>query len=361
MNDTIKDFLPSIFVYLGGGLTFAAVFAYIVFTNPEKIEKWASIFAWIFSYVYKKADYYAIKHDVQSRVNSFVRKMEQNTNEQFERVSVKWIAQGKEEIIFEDFEIILVMKDRKSKNKNFVNAAYLFTSETLLRKSKKHLSFMQKRSLDLFATKKIIEDENKFALKQFINDYLEPEIEKSEEVREIIRKCIDIDRIGAFFPVLIKELNNLGNKILLERGNPEIIKEVKNLIEFLNNFSLREVGDTETPDEFFGNYTKCAIKIIASRWVREQNKMITPVERMEKAVKRGIENIYVIGSSSSESKKFINDAIKLFQERNKDYECTRGLEIIGQVRVRGERKRVGTYLVQINNPKLGNDMFEKLN
>ena len=62
---------------------------------------------------------------------------------------------------------------------------------------------------------------------QFINDYLNPEVEKSEAVKTLIKQFSSINRFGLFFPILIQELTTLGNKTLLSNTNQDVIAEVK--------------------------------------------------------------------------------------------------------------------------------------
>lgn len=102
---------------------------------------------WVISRIWKRAEYFAIKTEIQGRINSFVRTMEANTAAQFPRISIKLVARGNEELLWDEGEAIIVMRDRGHRTRNFVHAAYFFTSEVLLRKSKRHLSQTQKISL----------------------------------------------------------------------------------------------------------------------------------------------------------------------------------------------------------------------
>lgn len=344
--------------FLAGVSLSTAVFLYLVIyfaRNPEKFQKWVSLFGWLISFIWKRADYFAIKNEVQGKINSYVGNLEANTTIQLPRVKVRWAAEGgKEEIIWEDYEAILVMRDRKHRNKNFVHAAYFFTSEVLLKKPKRHLSKNLKVSLDLFATKKLLELESKAAVEQFISDYFSPQIEKQEDIRDYIKQYVKIDNLGVFFPVLIQELTYLGNKVFLDKPTENILKEVKGLIDFLEAFSQREVGDTTIQDSFAGSYLICSIKIVASRYIRESGYTQPNKERINRAIEIGFENIYVLGSASQDNQKFIDSIIKELLEEHPHIELAKRMTFPGLIFIHGAPTKVSTYFVHLHNPNVVN-------
>lgn len=344
-----------------GGVILTVLIVRFVIKNPEKFEKWGSIVWWLVSRFWAGAEYLAIKSEIQGKINSFVRNLEDNTTAEFPRISIRWASKDeKEELIWEDGEAIIVMRDRQHRNKNFVHAAYFFTSEALLKKSKKHLSKSQKTSLDLFATKKILEAESSAAVEQFMNDYFSPQVEDADAVRQFIQKYLHIDRIGVFFPILIQELSNLGNKVFLTKPTLEVVNEVKSLVDFLEKFSEREVGDTTTPDSFIGKYTRCAIKIVASWQVRERGDVISQKNRVAYVAKRGFENIYIIGSDSMANKKFINNVSDAVLNDLNYVQQVRSYQFGGQIKMKGGHlKDVGSYLVYLHNPNAVKYLYEK--
>ena len=145
--------------------------------------------AWLLSFVWERFEYFSNKNEIEGRINSYIGNLEANTTINFPRISVKFTARDeKEEIILDDCNAILVIRDRNHRSKNFIHSVYFFTSEMMLRKSKRHLSKHQKTSLDIFATKNILEKINKSAAEQFINDYFAPNFEKSEDIRKYIKQ-----------------------------------------------------------------------------------------------------------------------------------------------------------------------------
>jgi len=218
-----------------------------LFKNPDKFKEWASIFFKILSYIWKKYKYTSIKWDIEGKVNSFVSNLETQTSTHFPRVIIQWQNRDGEELVWEDDEVIIVMKDRDHNNKNFVHASYFFISQTLLRKSKIHLSKTQKVSLDLFATKKLLEKESNSSVEQFMTDYFVPEIEKSDGdlekvegteklVQDILK--ILITRLGSnvFYPwygsLVAQSL--VGQALDFEFVNSYASQQIQNSLEYLH-------------------------------------------------------------------------------------------------------------------------------
>lgn len=347
-------------ISFSAGIILTVIAIMSILKHRETVERWLSFFYWALTKVWKGAEYLAIKAEIQGKINSFVSSLEANTTIQFPRIAVEWTGKEKqEELVWENDKIIIVMRDRKHKNKNFVHAAYFFTSEALLRKSKKHLTKEQKTSLDLFTTQKILSTENKAALEQFMVDYFSPYIEMHNDARVLIQQYLDIDKIGIFFPVLIQELSYLGSKVFLSKPTMEVAKEVKRLIVFLERFSQREIGDMTTPDSFAGKYMRCAIKIVATRLTRELGNITSQKERIVSAFNLGFENIYVIGSAQEENVDFIGNVAKSVLKERKYIQNIKTTTLKGQIRL-GERIiKMNTYFVHLHNPRAVKHLYEQ--
>ncbi|MEK6953307.1 MAG: hypothetical protein AABX29_09940 [Nanoarchaeota archaeon] len=354
----IKTFLAGAFS--GGGVGLIAVIYFV--KNPEKFEKLLGIFYGILSKFWSIYQYQAIKNEVQGKINSFASNLEIYTSETFPRITLKWAGTNEdEEIIWDDFEAIIVMRDRRGRNKNFVHAAYFFTSKVLMKRAKRHLTKQLSTALDLFATKKILEQQNKFAVEQFMQDYFVPKVESSEAIVKFLKQFVNIDQVGMFLPILVQELTYLGNKVFLSTKSSDVLNEVKLLINFLENFSLRQVGDTTTADEFIGNFMRCSIKIVASRQAREGWKVINHSNRALEVFKRGCENIYLIGSAESTNKKFVDSVVKTITDQAPNLEIVKKITFPGQIIINGKITNVESYFIHLHNPSKVQHVFTERN
>lgn len=340
------------------GAVFLVLAVYFI-KNPEKFQKWISMFYWLISHLWKRAKYYAIKNEIEGKINSFVSGLSNSMVVALPKVRVRWAQPDeKEELVFEEYEAIIVMRDRKFKNKNIVHATYFYTAQVMLREPKKYLSAHIKTSLDLFATKKIIEKESKAALEQFLSDYFSPEVEKNDDIKKLISQYLKIDRLNIFFPVLIQELTYLGKKVILSQNKDEIIKEVKQLVNFLETFAERRVGDTRIPDSFSGNYIHCCIKIVASLKVRLIGDINVHKKRINEGIKAGFENIYVIGSAEEDNKAYMDAVVNSCLNHNQRVSLEKKVSFPGVIYFSDRQSKVQTYLIHLHQAGVGNYLRE---
>lgn len=337
--------------FLGGVALPVGVIAFAA-THPDETQKWLAYFFDLISKIWKGFQYQAIKFDLQSRINSFVSTLNSNSATSFPKVSIKWAGRDNEEVIWEEGRVLLVMRDKKNRTKNLVHASHLFVSETLLKRSKVHLSKSQKTSVDLFATKLILEKESPAALEYFVSGYLVPELAKRDRVSDFLKQFVAIDKMGAFFPILIQELTFLGNTIYLEKPSAEIVKEVNDLINFLEAFSLRHIGDTTTQETFTGRYIRCAIRIIATRAVREAGKVEGRRQLITAWLQRGYPNIYIIGSNNEDNRIFMEDVITAVQGTYPDLEVIKTYECHAEITLaNGDTKVVPNVITHLHHPR----------
>lgn len=347
------EFFLSLLLSLPLAIAIIFIFGVLAFLYPEQAKSWGSIVAYWMSRFFKGCEYYAIKWDIEGNINSFAEEISNSNNNQFPKIYIKWIAQaGSEEVLWEENKVIVYMRDRGHKGRNFVSAAHIFTSNTLLGNSNYHISKKQKTSMDLYATKKLLERRHAAFVQQYMNDYFAPIVNSDNSIRELISKYVQIERIRAFFPILIFEIYTLGTKVHVgEVSKSEIIEEVKQLIDFLVEFSNRESGSYGELS-FVGDYTRCAIKIVASAQTRQKGDTSGHVRSITDLIDRSIENIYLIGSNKEDNRSFIGRVLRdLKNERPgillvKVYSYTSVIKLLGNRNIKAD-----TCLVHIQNPE----------
>lgn len=325
-------------------------FVFYVFKHPELVERWqALIYGWL-SLFNRKYKYAATKNDIQGKLNTFVANLTKDLDIDASRVKIRWTAKSEEEEIqLEDDEVIIVLRDRGYKNKNFVHAAYLYTSTTLLLHTKTHISQKQGQALDLYTTNKVIEQSSKIALEIFSRDFLLPSIE-DDKIRGLINQFVRIDRSGMYTHVLLQELSYLGAKTFLSKKNEAIIVEVSNLINFLETRAKREVGDVSVGEEFIGKYSSCSIKIVSTAVVRQRGELHRPVRRILSTFGSGVENVYVLGPLNHDGKLFIDEVCESITRQRPQVEVIKKDKFTSFIRKRGIERNAETYFAHLKDP-----------
>ena len=157
----MPTFSPTI-IFAGGSGTTLLVVLYLFIKYPDHVQKWVGILSRAFNYIFKKTEYFTTKWEIEGKLNSFAGNLETDGGVPYDRIKLQWTARNEdEEIAFEDGETIIVMRDKNHRNKNFVHAAYFYTSEILLKNTKRKLPKHLKTSIDLFATKKLFKRKTK--------------------------------------------------------------------------------------------------------------------------------------------------------------------------------------------------------
>jgi hypothetical protein len=307
------------------GLPPVVVLIIILLFFPEKIEKWSallwkmlSLLGKIFGFAKKRY----IKHDLQGRVNDFVRRLRKKTPGSFnDRLELEWVDSGtKRSAFLADGRVVLRLRADDPNDYNFVHASYFYISKCLLSKTKRYLSTPQKDAIDLFTSSKLIKEEKPSVIEYFLDEYLHPSTsDPNSKQAKLIDDFAVIDKAGYYFPLFIQELEYIGDKIFGKKRDQMIVNEVYRLVDFLRPLSERRIGD-ETELNFNGNYCKIAIVIVG-----KPAKLLTSLDPYIFFINKNIipnkfDTIYILGRKENKSK--LEELCSKFSEK---YECVRNL------------------------------------
>jgi len=340
--------LNEIFKLLKLSPTLILLFIVIYFIlNPEKVQIWSSILCGLFSAISDRASRRSVKNDIEGRVNYYVKILNKNLpSVKPVGLNITWVSPDeKEEQFFDENKLVLRIRKHPNQNKNFVNASMMYVSKVILKKLKRYLSQTQKDSIDFFVEKSLLEKVKKNALDYFMSDLLMPALEANSKMSELFDKYNIIDKTGLFYPVFLQEMEYLGNKVFYssKKIRPKIIKEVKEFISFLKNYSDREIGQEDTMQNFEKDYLHCAIMIVAKR--QKIGADIKPYVRyIKNLVDRNMENIYIIGPAKKANIQYMKEIIDYAAEKFKYSMCFEG-QYSSAILFHGSRTQVSTYLM----------------
>ncbi len=179
----------------------------------------------------------------------------------------------------EEGRLVIRVRPHGDQDRNFVQASMVFIACEFLKKTKKYLSKAQAESLDLFFAKELFEREKPHLADKFFDDYFAPVADENNRVAALLERYGMIEKVGLFFPVLVQELEHLGEKVYFKPKREAIIDEVNRFVGFLEEYADRKTGDTTTPTNFGGAYLRCGIVIIAKKYKREVIGDIEPYLR----------------------------------------------------------------------------------
>lgn len=292
------------------GFTWAGIILLIFILyiwKPENFEKIFSHLLKLISLFSTKASKAYIKHDIQSRMNSFIKRMDKKIHSFSPvKIDVNFFDPNTESNVIDSYlndgKYFIRAKKVNNPNNNFVNIAMVFISENLLKEAKHHISQKQKVTIDLFVWKKLFEEEKEEVMHQFVSDFLQPKSD-DEKIKDLLLKFAEADRAWLFFPVLLEELTFLWRKVFTEPKNKKVQEEVANLINFLYEHANRRQGE-ESKDKFIADFSKFSFMIVWKRSKVDKNLLSSYKNYLKWLMDQQIDNIYMIWNEKIQD--FIN-------------------------------------------------------
>ena len=326
------------------GLTPAALFFIALLFYPEKIEKWSALLWKLlnsFGGIFRTAHKRYVKHDLQGRVNEFVKYTSKNVpGLSEEKLQIQWVDPDmKRDSFIDKGKVVLRLRREDPDDQNFVHGAFLFISTSLLHKPKRYLSKTQREALDLFVCTKLLEREKESVVGIFIDQYLHPKTEDTKsKIAIYIDDCATIDNGGFFFTIFLQELGYLGGKVFGKRRDDLIYKEVTNLVNFLKPIANRKIGDAGDLN-FNGEYCRFGIVICG-----KPSKMIVSIEPYVNYIRSNLadkeaDTIYLLARVENSNR--VNQICEEFSE---EYKNVRKFKFVRRLKYPDRTEKASQYL-----------------
>ena len=260
---TIFEVLKIIGAFFGGG----GIVAAIIFLNPEKAQIWASYLWKALKFLGYGIEKRYIADDIEGRINDFSRDLTKEIrNHDAIGVKINWVNENETvRSFFDDNKVMMRMRKSENQNENFVFASMTYISKALARRAKSYISQSQRESIDYSVAQKLFLAKKPEVMHVFVENFLS-KMSKNKKISSYFDIYSLIDKVGLFFPVLLQELNFLGDKVFGSKREDVIIKEVDGLIDVLHKYAERELGEKDTHYIYNGKYCKFGIVIVARRF-----------------------------------------------------------------------------------------------
>jgi hypothetical protein len=291
-------------VGVGGVLIFLLILA---FQNPDKAQRWGEMIWTVISRVHAGSKRKVVQYGVQSRLTSFAIDLANETGRQRATpVHIEW-AQPEHEAshFFSDNRVVIRLHSEERQDRNLMIASMFYVSDTLVRRAKRYLSKRQARSIDLYAVDRLLTKTAPGAADLLHEEVLGPECDADHELADLLVEYQRMDkRINAFFPIFVRELNYLAQKVVVKPRGGELITDVQALHRFLVRLSDRCVGE-DIPVGVEGRFLRCAVMIVArsvKRLIGDRGPYVRYLQALNAA---GHETIYLVGGAAPENREFM--------------------------------------------------------
>lgn len=289
----------------------------IAFLNPDKAQRWAEIGWALLSRFFRGANRQAVRFGVQSRLTAFSIEAASETG-QAEPIDVRveWApADEKPNQFIADGRVVIRLHAHEHQDRNLMAASLLFISHTLVRRAKKYLPKRRARSIDLYATDRLLTRTAPAAADLLHEEVMGPECDVDHELGDLLVEYQRMDRVNTFFPVFVRELNYLAGKVVVRPRGDQLVRDVNELHRFLVRYSDRIVGQA-MPLEVQGRFLRCAVVIIATTFKRQLGDRQPFVAHVQRVAAAGHETIYLIGSARRENAEFMKAVARDFRQHS---------------------------------------------
>jgi len=185
-----------------------------------------------------------IQNDISSRINLARRDMPFGKETLPKAIKIEWVGDQKEEVSYiKENEIIIRLDPAELQEKNIILLTSALVRRTCLVGIRHILSEPLELSMDLNLVKNLlIEIGDRRILDWFFRNEYQPNIDKSDQLREWNSKIVEIDERGLFTRLLLVELDDYSKRVIGKPANPQMFSEISGLVDFLFKISTKAYG-----------------------------------------------------------------------------------------------------------------------
>lgn len=249
----------------GGPWVLLVVLILFICIYPEKVEKLASFFYKIFSSLSINMEKAHISKDIQFKLNSFRKEMNKECEDLVPyKTEIKFVRPTsiRHEIIkHKDKKLVIIMKNKKNQDENFIKAAMISTEKSLIPNARRYIDNQLMRSIDLQYVKNMIVANKKILMNYFIDKCLGPELKEDENLELSLRILQKLSERGVFTRILLQEFKEYGMNFYPALSKEEYLKEPIRFFEALKELANKEHQVDINPD-FIGEHIRVSLILV---------------------------------------------------------------------------------------------------
>jgi len=270
---------------------FIGIIIYLV-RNPDKAELWGSILSQVLAFFSRKAERRSVSGNIQSRLNSFVKKLDFDDVLPY-GIKFKWVTNANFESFIENGDVIVIMDTHHNNARNFVNALIAYTEQGLLPNVRNYIPNEIMQATELVLQEKIIESQRSDALQIFKKEILPKKLEGELEINTFKNVFSNLDTKGYFDTIFLSELSFSGGRLdgLLPS---EAKSHIEHLIYFLKTIANRKAMDDSTPLSLQDSIFKVSLVLVAKMNIISSKGLTPYVNRIRNAFSDGQDSVYVL-------------------------------------------------------------------
>ena len=263
--------------------------------NPEKVEKWASMFLKLGAYVNKKAEKMYMATNIQASISEKRKKLGLGGDVFEYGIKIHWTDEETAETDLKENKILVMMKPFGSQAKNFASVVSLYVPQAVLPKARNYVDQDLMKSIDFILSKSLLED-NPTAVQYYTSREIE---EISAKSKEFLDTIAPIQKIGRLTRVVIPEFQNLS-KLFPAETNQEIQEETVRFVEELNRFeTYKSSVEGSGLGLFYGEHIKMALVPVGKPEKLKSTGIHSHIRFIENRLAEGIPHFFIVSARGS--------------------------------------------------------------
>lgn len=295
------------------GLPLLAIILYFL-KNPEKAEKWAAILARLFAYFSDAAEKRTVAGEIQADIKSFANALSTRVNPAILPYGIKIRWEKTPEMSYESFvkdgQVVVRLRHHSNQARNFVLACLAYIQSGLLPEARPYFSASVSEALDLAMTRKALLDRKRSDAFSIFSKEIIGERNSESAVLRMYDIMGDLDGMGMFSQILLREFGDLGKRLSGITPTSDIKDEITCFVMFCEKLAEKEPGVDVSPT-FAEKILRLSVVLI-TRFDTYLRRGIEPHKKwIEKCLAEEVDSIYVCARGRNiEVARYVDGALR---------------------------------------------------
>lgn len=342
-KETFEPLLKS--YQLSGLLIIIIVFVlYVAATKPENFKIYFGfvyhLLAMPFQFMRKRA----IRFQIEGPTTRALKKISKEVPDiDIPDLVIEWVSENNLQTKLKEGKAIIKLKFDNDNTRNILKATNIFVRDAFLKHTKPYLHDSFRKALDLIVSKKILL-QIKTNQSNLISQFFEENSGDSDEVFEKCERIEEIDDHGLMTRILLRELNNFGEKLIGRLPKNEHKDESEEFLDFINQIATREYDD-DTPLSFINETLKVGVILVARIETYRTHGLEPYLRRIKLGRANGIESFYLLARS---------EKVEILQEVADELLATGNFILINEPKVfkDNQGREAICYYIRINEDSI---------
>jgi len=182
------------------------------------------------------------------------------------KIEIRWVEPQDRKAFLEKGEIVVCLESSYDEEENLARATMLYVEEDLIYESQRFVNTTVMRSLSFAVARKLLMLDRKLGALRCLNkEFMEPEIEKTPQIREYVSGMDILDKEGLLTRILLRQFSKLDAVLSPAPTDPQSRKETKGFTKLLTHFAKRKTAERMPFLDFKGSVFRIGLIPVAQR------------------------------------------------------------------------------------------------